>query len=183
MTLMRKIAGSGQRVDQNRYRRWLSEVTGYAAADLEVIQRTLRICNSGQPQNRPVESRWQFGQGPTLWADAPDASGNGYKPQEAVQAVAAAVVEKQPEPVAAAAPSVQPTGTAQSTKEVETFVLNLVSEKTAIRPKCSTWIWTSKAISASTPSSRRNCSPRFANTTAFRAAKTCACRITTRSPK
>ena len=68
MTLLRKIPGQGERVDKAIYNRWLSDVSGYPTTELEISQRTLHIKNQGVPAQKPAASRWQFGQGPTLWA-------------------------------------------------------------------------------------------------------------------
>jgi len=68
MTLLRKIPGQGERIERPIYQRWLSDVTGYPDAELEVVQRTLRIRSQGVPALAPARSRWQYGQGPTLWA-------------------------------------------------------------------------------------------------------------------
>ena len=74
MTLLRKIAGQGERIDKTTYNRWLSDVSGYSTPELETTQRTLRIKNQGVPSQKPADSRWQYGQGPTLWATQPSAA-------------------------------------------------------------------------------------------------------------
>src|SRR3990172_7643086 len=59
----------------------------------------------------------------------------------------------------------------------------LSAKKPVIHLKCWTWIWTSKPISASTPSSRLNYSLPSVHTTTLCGAMTCAYRITTHWPK
>ena len=133
MTLLRKIpAPAGVRVDHPVYERWLAAVTGYEKAELEVVQHTLRIRDNGQPGNTPLRSSWQFGQGPTLWADfekeipsaqpvlaeipaqtASSISGNGHVPQPAAVQT----------PAQAPAPAVDD-------EAIKAFVLAMVSEKT-----------------------------------------------------
>lgn len=71
MTLLRKIPGQGERIEKPVYQRWLSSISGYPEADLEVVQRTLRIRSQGAPTLAPAASRWQYGQGPTVWAASP----------------------------------------------------------------------------------------------------------------
>ena len=57
-------------------------------------------------------------------------------------------------------------------ESIKEKVLQIVAEKTAIPKTCWTWISISKPISASTPSSRRRCSPRCARPTTSRAMRT-----------
>ncbi len=71
MTLVRRIPGVAERINQAVYNRWLADVAGYARAEIEVSQRTLRIRHDGAPVRAPATSNWEAGQGPTLWADAP----------------------------------------------------------------------------------------------------------------
>ena len=72
MTLLRKIAGVGERMEPARYQSWLAAVSGYDQPELEVVQHNLRIKHSGAPNHQPVASNWKFGQGPVGWAsDAP----------------------------------------------------------------------------------------------------------------
>jgi acyl transferase domain-containing protein/NAD(P)-dependent dehydrogenase (short-subunit alcohol dehydrogenase family)/acyl carrier protein len=125
MTLMRKVAGVGERMDQSRYQKWLAAVSGYAQPDLEVVQHNLRIKHVGAPQFKPLVSNWQFGQGPQGWAkDAP-------APVAAIATIAPAVRTSEPLPivetivVSTSLPTVS-----TSNNEVSTFVLERVSEKT-----------------------------------------------------
>jgi malonyl CoA-acyl carrier protein transacylase len=137
MTLLRKVAGVGERVDQKRYREWLEAVSGYQQPELEVVQHNLRIKHSGVPKNRPLKSNWQFGQGPQGWASEapasePPASGlvkntpNEMQP-ELSQAVStpAQTQEFEAEHSPAAAPAAQ-----GKQDEITAVILTKVSEKT-----------------------------------------------------
>lgn len=124
MALYRVIPGVGERTDQGVYRRWLDAISGYDEANLEVQQHTLRIRHTGVPQHAPAVSRWEYGQGPAMWADAP------------VEVVPSAVSLKTPAtaiPVVSA-PAENPIPTAIRTTadadKVRIYVLGLVSEKT-----------------------------------------------------
>ena len=123
MTLLRKIPGQGERVDHSIYKRWLSDVSGYPTTELEVSQRTLHIKNQGVPAKKSSTSHWQFGQGPTLWADKPTITTNAptYQPLHAAQPVAARPIEVIAQPIAAQT---------ADTEAIKTFVLSAVSEKT-----------------------------------------------------
>jgi NAD(P)-dependent dehydrogenase (short-subunit alcohol dehydrogenase family)/acyl carrier protein len=68
MTLMRRIPGTGDRIDRDRYVKWLSAVSGYEVAETELVKRTLRIKDQGIPARDPISATWQYGQLPTLWA-------------------------------------------------------------------------------------------------------------------
>jgi len=127
MTLYRKIEGSPERINPAVYQPWLADVSGYDQADLEVTERTLRIKNQGEPRRVPAASRWQYGQGPTLWAGRP---GNLH-PKAAQQVTAAAKVTAAPDKVvkAAATPAVGIRSSA-GVDEIRQYVLAVVSEKT-----------------------------------------------------
>ncbi len=124
MTLLRKIPGQAERVDKTAYNRWLSDVSGYAATELETIQRTLRIKNQGAPSQKPSASRWQFGQGPTLWATrpqtAPVSTVSPSQPEAQVPTLQS--VELKPQPLS---PQSKP-----GMEGIKTYVLSVVSEKT-----------------------------------------------------
>ncbi len=124
MTLLRKIPGQAERVDKISYDRWLSAISGYTAAELETVQRTLRIKNQGAPSQKPAASRWQFGQGPTLWAATPQAAQVSVvsASQPAAQAPALQPVEEKPQAVS--------TQSSPGAEEIKTYVLYVVSEKT-----------------------------------------------------
>jgi len=68
MTLLRKVAGVGERVNQGRYQEWLAAVSGYHAPELEVVQHNLRVKHIGATQIKPMQSKWEFGVGPLGWA-------------------------------------------------------------------------------------------------------------------
>ncbi|WP_299024268.1 type I polyketide synthase [uncultured Thermanaerothrix sp.] len=119
MALLRRIDGHGERVDPRVYERWLADLAGYERAELEVVQRTLRIRHAGPPQRPPLQSRWQYGQGPTQWAEATG-------PEETMEALQPSPSPQQPEPF----PSSQPTLPVLDEHQITEFVLNLVSERT-----------------------------------------------------
>ncbi len=118
MNLLRKIPGQGERVDRPAYQRWLADVSGYPEAELEVVQRTLRILDQGMPVKPPARSHWQYGCGPTAWAAV---ASDGSTVPAAVQAAVASA----PQPVPAA-----PAPVAASPEEIKTYLLAAVSEKT-----------------------------------------------------
>ncbi|NPV74744.1 MAG: SDR family oxidoreductase [Anaerolineae bacterium] len=140
MTLLRKIPSpAGGRIHRPDYDRWLAAVAGYEKAELEVVQHTLRIRDAGQPVKAPARSTWQFGQGPTAWADfekeAPvvqparsevtvqataPVSGNGHAPQPA-SIPAPQIVSPTPQ----AAPAV-----GVDDEAIKAHILSVVSEKT-----------------------------------------------------
>jgi len=68
MTIMRRIPGTGERIDRDRYEKWLAAVSGYESAETELVKRTLRIKDQGIPTRDPISATWQYGQLPTLWA-------------------------------------------------------------------------------------------------------------------
>ncbi|MGB9799729.1 MAG: SDR family NAD(P)-dependent oxidoreductase [Thermanaerothrix sp.] len=121
MALLRRIDDKGERVDHRVYQRWLADLAGYEQAELEVVQRTLRIRHAGPPQRSPLKSRWQYGQGPTQWAEA-IAQEETQEVLESLQSLSA----QQPEPL----PTSQPTLPVPDEQQVTEFVLTLVSEKT-----------------------------------------------------
>jgi hypothetical protein len=117
LSLLRKIAGQGERVDKDRYSRWLSGISGYASNELEIVQRTLRIKNQGASAQKPAASRWQFGQGPTLFAVSVQTA-----PDSLAQPVVPALPQEQPQPAAMQA--------VIDDEEIKTYVLAAVSQKT-----------------------------------------------------
>ena len=129
MTLLRKVPGQAERVDNTIYTRWLSDVSGYPTAELEISQRTLRIKNQGLPTNKPLTSRWQFGQGPTLWAAKPSAA--VATSMDIPQPVAQPAVPQPPEVNAQPSFATRPA----DTEEIKAFVLSTVSEKTGYPPE------------------------------------------------
>jgi malonyl CoA-acyl carrier protein transacylase len=123
MALLRRIDGGSERVNPQVYERWLADLAGYERAELEVVQRTLRIRHAGPPQRTPLQSRWQYGQGPTQWAEAPASE----EIETTVQPASSSLpVPQTTEPL----PAPQPTLPALDESQVAEFVLSLVSEKT-----------------------------------------------------
>ena len=125
MTLLRKVAGVGERVNQEQYQQWLASVSGYQQPELEVVQHNLRIKHAGAPKMKPSVSTWQFGQGPQGWAsDEPAllAQVEENKPDTTVT---------EPEPIQQSVQVVvaEPTAAPQN-DEVAQVVLEKVSEKT-----------------------------------------------------
>ena len=134
MALFRVIAGVKERFNQPVYQQWLAEIAGYEKAELEVEKRTLRIRHMGPPVKPPAKSRWQYGQGPTRWADQPD-----HLPQPqpvAVPTLQPAMVSKQPTEVKNEPELVEVTASSTAGRQsvdrdgIKEFVLDLVSEKT-----------------------------------------------------
>ncbi|MEW6650707.1 MAG: SDR family NAD(P)-dependent oxidoreductase, partial [Chloroflexota bacterium] len=130
MALFRVVAGVKERVNQPVYQRWLADLAGYEQAEIEVEKRTLRIHHAGPPVKPPVKSRWEYGQGPTRWADQPEETPTVQpQPQTLPESI------PQPAPVAAEKSASQPVAVHPLVAGVEPvgikqFVLNLVSEKT-----------------------------------------------------
>ncbi len=132
ITLLRRIPGQGERVDKPAYQRWLADVAGYPAAELEIVQRTLRIRDQGAPARPPAKSRWQYGCGPVAWAAFPGQA----------HSVPAAPVS--PFATVQASPAVEPTDNlshevppspAAGSEEIKAYLLAAVSEKTGYPPE------------------------------------------------
>lgn len=134
MTLTRKIECAGERVQQDQYQRWLAALAGYEKAELEVVQRTLRIRHDGPPVKTPALPTWQYGQIPTLWAmeASPFSSVNVTQDKHAPQTVTqAATPTPAAHPSAPPSPAIQPAVPSQpASEEIKGKVLALVSEKT-----------------------------------------------------
>ncbi len=134
MALFRVVSNVKERVNQPIYQQWLAEIAGYEKAELEVEKRTLRIRHMGPPVKPPAKSRWQYGQGPTRWAEQPDQlpqpqPASVPSPQLPVHEV------KQVEDTLQSLPSggetsIPSAGSPVKVEEIKEFVLNLVSEKT-----------------------------------------------------
>ncbi|MFV9506726.1 MAG: beta-ketoacyl synthase N-terminal-like domain-containing protein, partial [Oscillochloridaceae bacterium umkhey_bin13] len=119
LTLLRRIPGAADRVDSHqRYDYWVAQVAGYDRAEIEVVQRVLRVKAQGAPKRVPAPSSWQPGTGPVQRAAfAPDqattyapvaapavAPSNGKVAPPAPAPVAPAPVAKAPVPTPAAEP-------------------------------------------------------------------------------
>ncbi len=124
MALFRLIPGQGERIDRAVYQRWLDGISGYDAAELEVHQHTLRIRQTNLPQRPPATSTWQFGQGPSAWAAAPEEVGPVNEPAEGI--TTREPVYKEPQKVEPSRATIKDPGD----EVVKRFVLDLVSEKT-----------------------------------------------------
>jgi len=122
MALLRRINGGDERVNPTVYRRWLADLAGYEQAELEVVKRTLRIRHAGPPQRPPLQSRWQYGQGPTQWAETPAAE----NPVSSSQPGAFSSPREEVAFEGTGGPAV----TVPEEGQVAEFLLNLVSEKT-----------------------------------------------------
>ena len=126
MTLLRKIPGSRERVDQTVNQKWLAEVSGYTAPQLEVIGRTLRIRDEGQPLRQPRVSLWEYGQGPLGWADAAEESD---KPLQVIQTPTYAVettAQTSSEPAEKTPLAIS----VSDSPEIEKRILEMLSEQT-----------------------------------------------------
>ena len=125
MTLLRKVSGVGERVNQSQYQQWLIDVSGYPTPELEVVQHNLRIKHAGAPKFTPMVSNWQFGTGPQGWAsDAPVL----VAPTETAEPV---ITTPELEPVPQPEPMMKvETGSDVTNDEMTKIVLEMVSEKT-----------------------------------------------------
>ncbi len=82
MTLLRRIPGGLDRTENRaQYRRWLADVSGYDAAETEVVKRVLHIKAQGAASRPPLPSPWQAGTGPICRAAAPgEHAAPAYRP-------------------------------------------------------------------------------------------------------
>ena len=67
MTLVRRVPGIGERIDREKHQAWLAAVAGYEQAEIEIVDRTLRVKSQGVPVREPAKSTWQYGQVPSVW--------------------------------------------------------------------------------------------------------------------
>ena len=147
MSMYRRIQGVEQRIaDQPAYQRWLAEVSGYDAPNLEVQLRTLRIKDEGQPGREPAQSRWIPGTGPSkvvaasaVALSAPVSAPVPVSPTASVSATTAALpsgasgpTPAPRPPLAARAPSTATTTTTTTVggESILDKVLGIVAEKT-----------------------------------------------------
>jgi len=126
MSLLRRISGVGERVNQPRYNQWLSAVCGYDHPELELVQRTLRVRHAGVPQHTPARSGWQFGRGPVAWVG--DQVPSNLAPADRSMPLGVDPISEVP--AAAALPAEAPAAESADTGEIKAFVLSVVSEKT-----------------------------------------------------
>ena len=134
MTLLRKVAGVGERVNHSQYQKWLADVSGYQTAELEVVQHNLRVKHVGAPNVKPATSTWQFGFGPQGWAsevptpmESADTKLNVAQVKTAIPAVT--TPEVRPEEIKNINTETE-SGSASQNGEVTKVVLEMVSEKT-----------------------------------------------------
>ncbi|MBW6474966.1 MAG: SDR family NAD(P)-dependent oxidoreductase, partial [Anaerolineaceae bacterium] len=125
MTLLRKVAGVGERVNQGRYQQWLASVSGYQQPELEVVQHNLRVKHEGAPKIKPMVSNWRFGQGPQGWAS--DAPAPVTAQVNVIPEVKAPEPQPIPQPIQV---SDEKPISAPQNDEVARVVLEKVSEKT-----------------------------------------------------
>ena len=136
MTLVHKIPGQKERVDQEKYNSWLSNVTGYGQPEQEIVKRTLRIKSLNAPEKTPAASTWVYGQGPTMWAawkiDGASRSAAVTQPEISVGKPVETMISvngaKPVQPVIT--PVAAPVFAGQDDEAVKSHLLALVSEKT-----------------------------------------------------
>ncbi len=150
-------------VDQAAWNRWLVATSGRPAPELEVVQRRLRVVDTGPVGSPQVAS--------TVMEDVVAPAG---VPAVAPQPAAVAPV---PAPTAPAAPVPQHTAAhrhrlQRRRQRRESGVIrsrpassNSSPHRPATHPRCSTWTSTSKPTSASTPSNKPSSSPQSARPT------------------
>ncbi len=134
MTLTRKVAGVGERVDPVRYQHWLAAVSGYSSPELEVVQHNLRIKHTGVPEMQPSQSQWKFGQSPIGWASQSPLVTDSYS-TESVQvseivAVKSSALPIEPVTAIETPPQVKETRKDVQNPQITATVLAMVSEKT-----------------------------------------------------
>jgi acyl transferase domain-containing protein/NAD(P)-dependent dehydrogenase (short-subunit alcohol dehydrogenase family)/acyl carrier protein len=109
MTLTRRIPGSLDRTDNKPlYQHWLSEISGYDTAEVEVEKRVLRVKAQGSPTRSPAPNRWQYGTGPALRALAGDGAATAQSPARMVIPAAAPSAAKPIVPAPAPASPASP---------------------------------------------------------------------------
>ncbi|OJX38148.1 MAG: hypothetical protein BGO78_08965 [Chloroflexi bacterium 44-23] len=146
MTLYRKINAVGERIQPEKYQKWLAAVSGYNEPQLEVVQHNLRIKHEGAPTHQPAASQWQFGYGPQRFAEhinepAPAAHTPAvsqqpqnakviHEPEVAAVSLATPVVTTAPLPVSVAEVSHAAPQVNSENSEITSVLVNMVSEKT-----------------------------------------------------
>ena len=126
LTLLRKVAGEGERINPLEYQRWLAEIAGYDQARTEVVKHTLRIQDQGEPVRQPRKSEWEYGQGPTQWAAESQLAPTSAPGQPHSEPKDSAITRR--EPVPASLPG-------NNLDEIKNYVLGIVSEKTGYPPE------------------------------------------------
>ena len=130
MVLYRKIAGAGERINQNVYRNWLKSNSGYALADLEIEKRTLRVKSQGIPVNEPIKSTWQFGLLPGRWAVNAELSNNKYSESMTVTIPEHQRISTQVTRVEQPSIEIKSNQVFADNDSIKAHVLEVVSEKT-----------------------------------------------------
>jgi 3-oxoacyl-(acyl-carrier-protein) synthase/NAD(P)-dependent dehydrogenase (short-subunit alcohol dehydrogenase family)/acyl carrier protein len=129
MTLVRKIPGSGERINREVYNKWLSAVCGYEQAETVVDHRTLRIKDQGVPTRDPMISSWRYGQLPTLWAMGNSAETHSTPAQSVISPNIEVVATEVSPQIEASTRPVSATSNPGS-EAIKQHVLAEVSEKT-----------------------------------------------------
>ncbi|MBI5535343.1 MAG: SDR family oxidoreductase [Deltaproteobacteria bacterium] len=125
IALIKRVCGPGERVrDQARYNQWLCEMSGRANPVTEVDHRTLRVVDSGVPENAPVYSGWHLGDVPTLHTEY-----SGQTPVRAAIAPAAAI-KPAPLPISPPPTPTIPPPAPSSVDPVATRILEVFASKT-----------------------------------------------------
>ncbi|HPS47987.1 MAG TPA: SDR family NAD(P)-dependent oxidoreductase [Flexilinea sp.] len=135
MSLIHKIPGVGSRIDQEKYNRWLSDISGYEQAELEVVKRTLRIKSEGVPTRKPACSTWKYGDVPVIRAvfDATEPVNASAQEPASITVPPTDLVVSQPErsqPVENQPVVLPNESTILNESEIKAYVLSIVSEKT-----------------------------------------------------
>jgi malonyl CoA-acyl carrier protein transacylase len=134
MSLIHKVPGVGERINKQKHQAWLAAVTGYDQADLEVVQRTLRVKSQGIPTHEPAKSTWEYGQVPSAWVSSKSTLNTSSSVLQATRSEGA--TSALPEPTIAVEKITAPIETSSTsvsnpkTEEIKTYVLSVVSEKT-----------------------------------------------------
>ncbi|MEN6572626.1 MAG: SDR family NAD(P)-dependent oxidoreductase [Anaerolineaceae bacterium] len=128
MTLVRRIPGAGERIDRERYSKWLASVSGHDHAETERVNRTLRIKDQGVPANEPAASTWQYGYLPSQWAMSRITAS---EPNPVVMPASVPVHSTEVEPKPSETQSMPtPASSSPQSEEIKRHVLAEVSEKT-----------------------------------------------------
>ncbi len=129
MTLVRRIPGSGERINREVYNKWLSAVCGYEQAETELDHRTLRIKDQGVPTRDPMTSTWSYGKLPTLWAMGDEAATSSI-PVLNVTSVKSERVTTEEKPQTQVSTATVMAASNPGNEAIKPHVLSEVSEKT-----------------------------------------------------
>ncbi len=165
--------------DPEAWRRWLAEVSGYESAELETVQRTLRVRDDGPPSGIAVHPERSVEHAPEVISSPPAVAPT----PAAVSAAASTDAAPATAPAPAAAPVAR--GTRPRSRPVIRWwrwCCRWWPNRPATPPTCSSSNSTSKPTWASTPSNKPKPSPPSATTTASNATTTCPYATTPPSP-